>query len=875
MFMKVLRHCPKVLPSRTHTFVLLLSFLCASFTQAQTILPDKFVLAPNPIELTRTTRPQQYIEAVGRKAALFGHENGVFESWVFPIKLFHDAHLSVQVEGQDTSVDFADNLERIIARPEATTLIASNQLFTIRAHFLTPINEAGSLVLLDIDTARPLILTVSFVPDIKPMWPGGLGGQAAYWRDDMKAFILTESRRKINGFFGSPAATKGVATPAHQLGADALRFDIKVDPQQARKSFYPLVIAGNTKDRQTAIDLYNKLASTIPDQYQKTFAHYRRLREEMLSVETPDEKINLAFEWAKVSLDKGMVDNPDLGLGLVAGWNATGDGARPGFGWFFGGDAAINSYAMTAYGDFENVKATFRFLAKYQRADGKIAHEISQSAGMIKWFEDFPYAYYHADTTPSYLAAVYNYYQQSGDTEFIKELWPIIKKAYQFCVDNDTDSDGILENSKAGLGASELGSLLNDLHQDIYLAATNTEASRAMIELAKLMKDEPLSKTAAENYAKASKSIKERYWNASENRYAYALTKSGKQNMEVTAWTAVPMLFGQFDRARVNNIAAELASSQLSSDWGVRMLSNRSPTYDPMAYNNGGVWPFLTGFVALGEYKYQRLDSAFAHLKQVANLTFDFALGYHPEILSGDFYRPLDESVPHQLFSSGMVITPLIKGLLGLGYSIETHQLGIAPQLPASWDYVKVKNLRIGNHLLNFEVKRIMASGYQLEIEKKDGAALEVVFNPLFSLMASVSTVGVNGQGQGSAGHFNEPYFRVATIGTLQRRAAFNVSWNGGVDIDVPENKLQMGDRTTFLKVVSVSTTSAKKIMLQVEGLADKNYLLRVRTKHRFANISGASLKGEKDGWKILETIMPANDKGGWQMKTIEVEFKQ
>ncbi len=505
----------------------LLISIFVSSVFAQPKLPDKFALTPNPIELTRAARPREYIEAVGRKAAIFGHENGVFEAWAFPIKLFHDARISIQVEGQDSPVDFGDNVEHIITRPEATTLIASNQLFTMRAHFLTPIDEAGSLVLLDVETSRPLTVTVSFVPDLKPMWPGGLGGQSAGWRDDLKAFVISESRRKFNGFFGSPAATKGVATPAHQLASGSLRFDIKIEPTQAKKSFYPLIIAGSMKDRQTAIDLYNKLSSTIPEQYQKTLGHYRRLRDEMLSVETPDQKLNLAFEWAKVSLDKGMVDNPDLGLGLVAGWNATGNGARPGFGWFFGGDAAMNSYAMTAYGDWENVKATFRFLAKYQRADGKIPHEISQSAGMIKWFEEYPYAYYHADTTPFYIAAVYNYYLQSGDKEFVKELWPTLKKAYQFCVDNDTDDDGILENSKAGLGASELGSLLENLHQDIYLAATNAQASMAIGNFAD---NNATSKSALDHWTKAHEAINNRYWNPERERFAYALFRTTSSN---------------------------------------------------------------------------------------------------------------------------------------------------------------------------------------------------------------------------------------------------------------------------------------------------------------------------------------------------------
>ncbi|MBL8189620.1 MAG: hypothetical protein JNK38_16535, partial [Acidobacteria bacterium] len=273
-------------------------------------LPAKFPLAGNPIELTRAARPHVYFDAAGRKSAIFGHETGVFESWVFPMKLFHDARISIKVEGQDAPVDFAANVERIIARPEATTLIASNQLFTLSATFFSPIDEAGSIILLEADSPRTLTVTISFVPDMKPMWPAGLGGQSAGWRDDLKAFVISESRRKYNAFFGCPAATRGVSTPAHQLADGALRFDIRIDPQTAKQRYYPLIVAAGFNGRQPVIDLYNRLATSVADQYQKTFNHYRRLRDEMLSVETPDAKFNLAFEWAKAAMDKGMVDNP-------------------------------------------------------------------------------------------------------------------------------------------------------------------------------------------------------------------------------------------------------------------------------------------------------------------------------------------------------------------------------------------------------------------------------------------------------------------------------------------------------------------------------------------------------------------------------------
>jgi hypothetical protein len=188
------------------------------------------------------------------------------------------------------------------------------------------------------------------------------------------------------------------------------------------------------------------------------------------SIDTPDDSLDLALEWAKINLEEQRVCNPDLGCGFVAGWGISGASTRPGFGWFFGGDAAINSLAMDATGQWELVAEDLRFLARYQRDDGKIPHEVSQAAGRMPWFEDYPYPYYHADTTPYWMVAVWELWKASGSDEWLTELWPAYQKAWAWCLTAETDGDGIIENTVGGYGAIEVGGLGENLHQDIYLA---------------------------------------------------------------------------------------------------------------------------------------------------------------------------------------------------------------------------------------------------------------------------------------------------------------------------------------------------------------------------------------------------------------------
>jgi hypothetical protein len=835
----------------------LLSALCHAQTSTTNILlPAKFPLPENAIQLARGARPNAYFDALGRRAGILGTEGGKFESWIFPLKLFYGARMTITVEGQDRIIDFSERIERVIHRPESTTLVAADQLFTIKATFFSPTGEPSSIILLDVDTDRPLTITVNFMPDLRPMWPAGFGGQTAIWRDDLKAFQLSESRRRYNGYFGSPAATRGLSVPAHQLGEGSLRFDLAIDPALARHFYYPLYITGGGDGRPATIERYQKIGDSLAERYQQTRSHYLRLQKDFLHLESPDADLNRAFEWAKVALDKGMIDNPELGLGLVAGWGLSGSGARPGFGWYFGGDMAINSLAMTGYGDFDSVRAALAFAAKYQRADGKIPHEVSQAAGQIRWFDEYPYAYYHADTTPLFIIAAHNLYRQTGDPEDVRRLWEVLKKAYQFCLDNDTDGDGILENSKAGLGASELGSLLTNLHQDIYLAATNIEASRAIAGLSKTVNDSKLVEIAFDRYQRGIKSLNERYFQPENGRFSYALTKDGRRNPEITSWSALPFVFDQFDRARVGPTLNSLASSELSTDWGTRMLSRRSRAYEPIAYNNGGVWPFLTGFVSLAEYQYDRPHSAFAHWRQLAAQTFDFALGYHPEILSGEFYRPLDESVPHQLFSSGMVITPFVRGLLGVIADAPKLRLQLTPRIPASWDALHVENLRIGTARIGMAYKRRGYHHQRYEFTLDGGEPLTIDFTPSLPHNARVTNLTIDGTTTKCSPQ--TPNCRIEV--RLRRITVIEVMLADGIEIDVPTIATQIGERSSALKLIEIRSREAGAVEIQMEGRPGRSYRIRCRADKPMRVLSGGEIIGEDSGWKVIAVKIPARE---------------
>ncbi|MCK4296870.1 MAG: hypothetical protein KAX28_09490, partial [Candidatus Marinimicrobia bacterium] len=318
--------------------VLICSFLLVSVSFAQDGLIPGFKLEANDLELHRLALPSTPFNKVGRKFAILGFESGSFEAWAYPLKLFRNFDLSFFIGSSTRPIHGKDIVRYISVTPEATTLTYTYQSFTVRAIYLTPINESGALILLDVDSMEPLTIVCGFLPVLQPMWPAGIGGQYAYWDNKLKAYIISESTGKNHGLVGSPAASGISYTPAHMLSDVPNEFRIEVrDPKFVAGKYIPIIIAGGKGKMDDVKEVYQRLSRDLETYYRKTAKYYRNLRLRTLQIETPNRELNLAFEWAKVTFDNLLVDNPVLGKGLVAGLGASGTSGRPGFGWFFGG----------------------------------------------------------------------------------------------------------------------------------------------------------------------------------------------------------------------------------------------------------------------------------------------------------------------------------------------------------------------------------------------------------------------------------------------------------------------------------------------------------------------------------------------------------
>ena len=799
----------------------------------------RFDIAPSPIELTGPVRPGEYLGVVGPRAAWLGLETGEAELWVHPLKVGNAFRLSFSTASYGAPIPGSQVARTVQVRPELTTITYSHAAFQVRQHILAPADTAalGLLVLLEVDSPEPLEVVAEFEPVLNYMWPGSIGGQYAYWDAERRLFVLSESLQTRSAVVGSPWATNSVEYPAHQLGEAPRTMIIPVDPERARREFIPIAVAAGTAARDAVFDSYRQLIANAESLYYDKRAWAGDVLASTVSIETPDPELDLALQWAKINLEEQRVCNPDLGCGFVAGWGLSRNGTRPGFGWFFGGDAAINTFAMDALGQWELVAEELAFLARYQRADGKITHEISQAAAQIDWFDAYPYAYYHADTTPYWMLALYEYWRASGDDDLVRELWTAYGRAWEWCLSAETDGDGIIENTVGGLGAVEVGGLGEAIHQDIYLAAVWVAALEATLVMAERMGDREVADEAARIAPVARKTLNDAYWREAEGHHAFAILAGGGTNDNLTVWPATAAAFGLLDGERARSTLARIAGDRVSSDWGAHMLSTDSELYDPLQYNMGTIWPFVTGFASWAQYRYRRPWAGFHLMDAVKQMTFEWSLGRHGELFSGTFYQPLDQTVPHQFFATSMLVTPLLRGVFGWQPDAPLGRARLAPQLPPDWPRATLRGLRAGNTALQVEIRQQWSSsgGERRTTIHSLGGRLDVDFVPDVPAGARTPKVTVDGvpvELSGTAVRIEvgrdatEPEGDAAgSAGDQDDVTEIVVTWEGGLAVAPPRIDLEPGQRSTGLRILEL-TADADGWVLAIEGSAGSEYPL-------------------------------------------------
>jgi len=445
-----------------------------------------------------------------------------------------------------------------------------------------------------------------------------------------------------------------------------------------------------------------------------------------------------AYTTSSESLDDGLVLRSALDLRALIDEEDTGPYVTAGIPWYavpFGRDGIIAAYQTLAWNP-DIARGTLRLLAKHQgtkvdafteEEPGKILHELRR--GELARLGEVPHRPYYGtvDATPLFAMLFAETVKWTGDRVLWRELLPAAERALAWCdTYGDRDQDGYIEY---GASPSDLrnhgwkdsaNSLSDPNGAPAALPAALVEAQAyvyaakcGLADLYALDGDTVRAATLRAQAAALAERFDRDFWMENEGCYAQALDGNKKQVPAVTSNAGHALWCGIARPDRARRVVERLMAPDMFSGWGVRTLSSTYPTFNPMSYHNGSVWPHDNSLIAQGFVRYGFREEANAIIEALIEAGKRFPNARLPELFCGfnrDLRfssRPADYLVSciPQAWSAGMVFLCL-RSLLGLEPDLERRRVLVDPALPVWLDRIDVQHLRAYDSTISFRVRR-------------------------------------------------------------------------------------------------------------------------------------------------------------------------
>jgi hypothetical protein len=787
-------------------------------------------LPASELLLTNASPENNFYDVAGRRALVMGRENGgIDELWVHPFRVLRDFEAGVVL---GDSVLWLKQLPLTIEiRPESFTRLYKTPFGELKEITFPSLSRAGALIHYELETAQHVSLLVKYRCDLRWMWPYDERalGDVYFAYDDALGALHVKDRsgdfycvmgadssplKHLSGQFGGiswkSGSFAGTPTNLNQVYHAAL---YSLGPDGGRTLNVALV--GTDLGVKEALDDYRSLLARPSSEYSELVRHYDKLLSHSVTVESPDREFNSLWKWTLVGVDRFVARTPRLGTALLAGYSTVNrgwDGAhkisgRPGYAWYFGRDSEWSGFAIDDYGDFTTVRQQLEFLQKYQDMTGKIFHEVSTS-GVVH--------YDASDATPLYVILAAHYLRASGDREFLRKSWPNLKRAMDFLYSTDTDGDLLIENTNVGHGWIEGGKLW-PVHTEFYLAGIWAQALEDAAWMASLLGKRESAGAYARDAALVKKKVDTEFWNPTTGCYNYGKLSDGSYNPEPTILPAPVMYFGWLDDVKVKPALTRYATSNFTTDWGTRIVSDESPLYGPQGYHYGAVWPLFTGWTALAEYEYGNSGQAFSHMLNNMYIKNHWALGFVEEVMNGATYKP-SGVCPHQCWSETNIIHPGIHGMIGWKPDAPGKSATLAPRFPLNWSNVSVKNLRCWNSVIDFQMEQT-ATRTIYNLQLTEGSSVTVQLMPEIPEGMVITSITLDGKPLAPAGRSSRGLLAEPVVVHLKKSADVSFIHTGGVGVVPFAVRPVPGDTSAGYRIIS-EILRGNRYIVNVEGKA-------------------------------------------------------
>jgi glycogen debranching enzyme len=418
--------------------------------------------------------------------------------------------------------------------------------------------------------------------------------------------------------------------------------------------------------------------------------------------------------------------------------------------WFmapFGRDSLIVSLQnIMTYPEF--ARGTLAILGDLQATErddyrdaepGKIMHELRY--GELAHFKLIPHTPYYgtADATPLWLITLHAAWQSSGNRDLLQQHLPTAEACLEW-IDNygDRDGDGFQEyqtRSPAGyenMGWKDSGDAV------MYPDGKPVKGPKALCELQGYVYDawlcmariyDVLGDQAKANRLRNKASalfdrFNEAFWDEDAGFYAFALDGDKKKVMTIASNPGHCLWSGIVPPDRAARVIRRLMAPDMWSGWGIRTLSADHPSFNPLGYQLGSVWPHDNSIIAVGFKRYGFATEAAEIARDISRAASHFQNNQVPELFAGNQrdgtnfpVQYLGANVP-QAWAAGSAFA-LLQVMLGIFPDAPAGKLYVDPALPSWLPDVTVSNLAVGKQTFSI---RFWRDGEATRHEVIDGA---------------------------------------------------------------------------------------------------------------------------------------------------------
>ncbi len=448
-------------------------------------------------------------------------------------------------------------------------------------------------------------------------------------------------------------------------------------------------------------------------------------------VQTNYKELTKAIGWAKIQVD-ALIMNQSTGgertKGIFAG--------LPWFNNYWGRDSFISLPGATyIIGNFTDARDVLRSYAKFQERD-----PANSNYGRIPNLATPQSVIYNtADGTPWFVRSLYEYVKYSGDTSFVREMYPVIFRSIEGTIKFHTDSLGCLTHADAeswmdAVGPngpwSPRGNRACDIqalwHQQLMIGVFFSEYFSEYHTAARWKNlVNKLEMNFRQYFVDSNQQLIYDHLNADRSpstelrpnqlfTFDMEMPESVRQNMVRTVLKELVYEHG----------TATLAQS----DSNFHPFHEHSPFYvKDAAYHNGIIWTWLNGATTYAATRYDLQNVIFPITKNSIHQMLDRGtvgalselLDAHPrkknhpstasaqnaELAQDDYDEPKLSGTYSQAWSSAEFIRSIYQDYFGISVDLPSSSIRMQPKLPQELSSVKFGQ-RIGDGMLSVSYQK-------------------------------------------------------------------------------------------------------------------------------------------------------------------------